>query len=459
MTAPGVVANLGLLSNLGLRADRGLLPNLGVLWTPAQLFGPSDVGLWYDFSDTQAMRQDSAGTTAVTTLGQPVGFVADKSGRGNHAIQSTPTSRPAWDARKNTVTGSELLSTFTFLSSPVVSANSATAPDGTMTADRFEVSSGNTGFTIRNVGQAASPGTTPCAFSFYFRPDTGANGTISMGQGSRRTCLVNLATLAVTNTTIGGATSLFGTIVNVGGGWYRYEAAATADGAAGTEVQIVLASATAGSAVWLWGAQNERPASAPTSYQRVTTATDYADVGVPRGALFDGSDDWLVTAANLVMSSTDEVTVIVGVDKRSDAAAGIVAELSATIGSNNGVFAVLAPASAAANVQYASKGTTASAATVSTGVAAPLTAVLTGVSKISAPSVAARLNGAVAASNTFSQGTGNYGSHLLYLGRRGGTASPFNGRITQLIIIGRLLTADELALVERYVAKRSGVTL
>ena len=98
-------------------------------------------------------------------------------------------------------------------------------------------------------------------------------------------------------------------------------------------------------------------------------------------------------------------------------------ELSATIGANNGAFAMLAPAGVAATAQYGSKGTTASSATPS-GLTPPVTFVLCGQSSISGPSVSARINGVVSASNAFSQGTGNYGNYPLYIGRRGGTSLP-----------------------------------
>lgn len=40
------------------------------------------------------MFQDSAGTIPVTAVGQPVGKILDKSGRGNHATQATAAARP-----------------------------------------------------------------------------------------------------------------------------------------------------------------------------------------------------------------------------------------------------------------------------------------------------------------------------------------------------------------------------
>lgn len=63
-------------------------------FSPASLFSSGEQGVWYDPSDFSTMFQDAAGTTPVTAVGQPVGRILDKSGRGNHATQTTTTSRP-----------------------------------------------------------------------------------------------------------------------------------------------------------------------------------------------------------------------------------------------------------------------------------------------------------------------------------------------------------------------------
>lgn len=63
-------------------------------WSPSSLFASGEQGVWYDPSDFSTMFQDSAGTTPVTAVGQPVGKILDKSGRGNHASQSTAAARP-----------------------------------------------------------------------------------------------------------------------------------------------------------------------------------------------------------------------------------------------------------------------------------------------------------------------------------------------------------------------------
>lgn len=59
------------------------------------LFANNEQGAWYDPSDFDTMFQDSTGTTPVTAVGQSVGLILDKSGRGNHASQATSAARPA----------------------------------------------------------------------------------------------------------------------------------------------------------------------------------------------------------------------------------------------------------------------------------------------------------------------------------------------------------------------------
>ena len=66
------------------------------VFTPADLFTGSETGAWYGPSDLSTLFQDSAGTTPVTTAGQPVGLMLDKSGNANHATQATVAARPTY---------------------------------------------------------------------------------------------------------------------------------------------------------------------------------------------------------------------------------------------------------------------------------------------------------------------------------------------------------------------------
>jgi len=50
----------------------------GVFFNPLSLFAAGEQGAWYDPSDLTTLFQDSAGTTPVTALEQPVGLMLDK---------------------------------------------------------------------------------------------------------------------------------------------------------------------------------------------------------------------------------------------------------------------------------------------------------------------------------------------------------------------------------------------
>jgi hypothetical protein len=61
----------------GIRSPFG--PRFGTAFSPASLFAAGEQGVWYDPSDFTTMFQDSAGTTPVTAVEQPVGLLLDKS--------------------------------------------------------------------------------------------------------------------------------------------------------------------------------------------------------------------------------------------------------------------------------------------------------------------------------------------------------------------------------------------
>ena len=77
------------------------------VFSPKSLFSAGEKGVWYDPNDMSTLFQDSAGTTPVTDVEQPVGLMLDKSGCGNHASQSTSAARPVLSARYNILTKTE----------------------------------------------------------------------------------------------------------------------------------------------------------------------------------------------------------------------------------------------------------------------------------------------------------------------------------------------------------------
>jgi len=90
----------GFFAGAGLTADQldyvGTLYTAGLQVNPLIVFSNGEQGAWYDPSDITTLFQDSAGTTAVTAAGQPVGLMLDKSGRNNHARQTTAAARPLY---------------------------------------------------------------------------------------------------------------------------------------------------------------------------------------------------------------------------------------------------------------------------------------------------------------------------------------------------------------------------
>lgn len=65
-------------------------------YDPVEAFTLGKKGLIYDPSDLSTLFMDAEGTIPVTSSGDPVGRMLDKSGNGNHAIQTVSTARPTY---------------------------------------------------------------------------------------------------------------------------------------------------------------------------------------------------------------------------------------------------------------------------------------------------------------------------------------------------------------------------
>lgn len=163
-------------------------------------------------------------------------------------------------------------------------------------------------------------------------------------------------------------------------------------------------------------------------------------------ATFNGtSSAWQTSAIDF--SASDAITIVVGVYKAVDDAVRFIAELSADVNVNNGSFYLAAPGSAAPNYDFRSKGTTSSGGTIATTYTAPISNVVYCESDISTPVARIYVDGTLKTTNSNTQGTGNFGNHALNIGARNGVGFFFSGRIYRMVVIGRLLTADERAQV------------
>ena len=191
------------------------------------------------------------------------------------------------------------------------------------------------------------------------------------------------------------------------------------------------------------------------AYQSVVTSTNYVTTGFLPYLSLDGVDDSYGTNS-INFTATDKMAVVAGVTKLSDAASAIVVELSANAVLNAGAFNIQAPATGGnAEYRYGEGGTTFRNALVS-GYSAPTTNVISGIGNVSAPSVAIRVDGVTKTTDTLSQGTGNFGTYPLFIGRRNNSSLPFNGRIYQMVVCGKTLSANELASTEAYVNQKTG---
>jgi hypothetical protein len=81
----------------------GIGVRLGALggFSPLSLFAANEDGAWYEPSDLSTLFQDSAGTTPVTTAGQPVGLTLDKTDNTYNALQATSAARPTYVVASN----------------------------------------------------------------------------------------------------------------------------------------------------------------------------------------------------------------------------------------------------------------------------------------------------------------------------------------------------------------------
>jgi hypothetical protein len=393
------------------------------------------------------MFQDDAGTVAVTGVEQPVRRWLDKSGNGNHATASADARRPVLSARYNTLQRTEDFGDAFWRKSR------ASASITTETTDPLGGSSANKIVETTETGRHQIFGGSGTAQVFLIYVKAAERSILGVFSG----------TFSSFDLTTGVATGAGASMTAVNDGWFKCVCPKTNLNEVffGPSINTVVDNdswAYTGdgtSGIYVWGA-DLRPANDGVGlpdYQRVTTSTDYNTVGFPRYLRFDGTDDCLVTS-NVDFSSTAQVTVCAGVRKISDAAQGVVAELSATIASNDGTFLLAAPDGASATFGWDSKGT-AQVDAVASGVAAPITRVVTGTADISGDSAIIRLNGSVADTDTGDQGTGNFGEYPLFVGARNDASARLNGRIYQLL--GRSVVSDPttLGLTEAYVNSKT----
>jgi hypothetical protein len=483
------------------------------------LFAAGEQGGWWDPSDTSTLFQDSAGTTPVTTLGQPVGLVIDKRLGGLNALgtevvtngdfSNGTTNWSTVGSPNFTVTGGQasvtrttfgdlafqaiagltvgrmyrITATVVSVSAPNlarVGFNSSAVGGAGEVANG--VSAGNyTAYVVAtattmnvvltltangatavfdNISVREVPGNHLVQGTDTARPRWDARSNLLVG--TTTLSMQNVTTLATpytlsftgTGTVTLSGTSTAGPLVGTGVG---QRVSLTFTPTAGTLTLTVSGTVT--------DAQLEFGPTV-TQYQRVTTETDYADIGLPRYLSFDGLDDFLrtPTGADINFTSTDEMTVCAGLRKLSDVLQSLTS--SGNPNTNTGAFEALASGWNIQPSRYGAGLRTNTLFRVDSNATFPIPRldVVTYASKTGAAAkgdqLFIRVNGALASDPSDNTQTGgNFGTYPIFIGRRGGTSLPFNGRLNQLVIRNRLTAGSDLANLERFVGQRTGVTL
>ena len=467
---------------------------LGRTFNPLDLFANNEQGAWYDPSDLTTLFTDSAGTTPVTAVEQPVGLMLDKSKGlvlGPQLVTNGDFSNgtTGWTLNSGaTITGGQLV--FTSVASTLGARQTSAYVNGAtyrVTATIVSIAAGQVRIRINGgtfwllpttpgtysqlvVAGATGPsiteleilaaGTTTTTIDNISVRELPGNHALQATAASRPVlsarvnAYLNTETLATQNVTT-VATSY--RLRFEGAGTITLSGTATGTYSAGTHTITCTAgtlTSTVSGTVTKADLRVSNDGVGLPAYQRVNTATDYDTTGFPLYLRADGVDDGMVTNS-IDFTATDKITVWAGVRKLSATVNGVLVELGTGYPRS---FSLFAP-NALATYRMSSSGDSANADALTPAIyAEPCTNVVTGQGNISAPLVNIRVDGVLKTTTTTSQGAGNYANAVLYLFRRTGSSLPFNGRFYGLILRGAASTTAQIADAEKWVAGKTGFT-
>lgn len=415
-----------------------------------RLFYGGAQGAWYDPSDITTLYQDAAGTMPVTAMEQPVGRMLDKSGRGNHATQSTTTKRPVYSRRVALNLKSEYpggVVDIHIRSGLVTTASIPGFLGGTAIAFGYD------GVTSSYAYRQDFTPTVGVAYelSVFVKMDDG--GAPQFGGGIAAAS--NVFEFVLSSTAIIPSTNPYVVSPTAVPGIYRVSATGLAL-STGLNCGIIKYASNSNRTFRITGFSARLATDAHLPYQWVNTATDYdADPAkFPAYLRFDGVDDAMQTG-NIDFTSTDKMTVWAGVTNFGTTTS-VLSEISPIYASSPGSYVLTGYESSAfgAFARAASPGTR--------GVTTPETVgkhrIQTAMFDLGNASGQVQLRnlGLIAPVSATGAlvGGGNFGNYPLYTGSRAGASLFFAGRLYSLIVRGAQTPLSQIEATELYIKQK-----
>ena len=395
----------------------------------------------FDTTSTAAVRFIAWGGGAGSVV---ISNISVKELPGNHASQATTASRPTLRARYNLLTYSEQLDNAAWSkSNATITANSVVAPDGTTTADLVTATNAADA-TCNQVVLGINAAGRVLTFTFYARCASGTVTLPVLGDDGTGKFWSNPATNKVTVTT----------------DWQRFTVTGTAPALSATAARAGFGgfnSWSTGDAVYIWGADLRYGSSAGT-YQRIAAATVYDTAGFLPYLATDGTDDTL-SSGNIDLTGTSKLSAVVGATKNNDSNVYAIVDFGASGSGTAGGFSMWAGSPTAGGAAAWASSFQSSAGGViniisPTNFAAPATGVVTTILDTVAAGSYLRVNGALQTTSATDPTDGTFGNLPLRLSRSGANGLP--GRIYQLVVVGKTLSASEIASTEAFVNQKTG---
>lgn len=289
--------------------------------------------LWWDAESHRAglaggaatLFQDSAGATAVSAVEQPVGLV-----------RSIANSGP----RKNLLTYSEQFDNAAWIkSAATIAANSAVAPNGSLTADKIIENTVNT----QHMVWRSAPNTGGLfTFSVSLKAaERGFARVFAFSSPPNDFTYTPSVYVNLTSGVIASSSQCVATMKTEGGGWWRLTVTTTAVFPK-PNISFYVAACNAAnsdsyagdgvSGIYVWGAQLET-GSVASDYQNITSGVEYLDAlqatstarpvlkGIEAAPLmlqFDGVDDALSTGTFAVGTLPSAADIYVVMRRNAD---------------------------------------------------------------------------------------------------------------------------------------------